>query len=163
MAKTFVGKLLAGIVAVFGSIFHHVMEGAEKTFKELPPATQQALIHGSGVIDLINTMLTSTPAQIRAAIKEKFPDLDEAALETGLFTIAHGFNLAPEMNNLDDTIAKLQSYLKGISSPVWDEIMHGAANILAVILAPAGTKFGAIAALMEYCYQTFIKKDATAG
>lgn len=157
--KTFVGKLLASIVGIFGGIFSHVLSGAEKTFEQLPDAVKDSLIHGSGIIDIINAMLDNTAAEIIAAIQEKYPDVDIKALEAGLFTIAHGFNLLPEANNLDDVISKLQAYLKSLKGVVWADISHSASLLLAIILAPAGTKFGAIANLIEYVYQTFIKKD----
>jgi|ERR1017187_655719 hypothetical protein len=156
--KTFFGKLLADIVSIFGGIFHAVMSGAETTFNNLPPATQAALLHGSGVMVFITTEVGKLPAEIRAAILAKFPDINEAALETGLYEIANGFKLNPIQGNLDDTIAKLQAYLTGLQGNVWNAIVQGAANILAVVLAPAGTKFGAITTLMEYVYQTFFAK-----
>lgn len=159
MSKTFVGKILASIVGFFGSIFKHVIEGAEKTFNDLPEATKEALIHGSGIMDIIKSMLDSTPDQIRAAIKEQFPDVDEQALEAGLFTIAHAFGLAPEENNIDDCISKLQQHLiNATSNNVWDGILHTGSLLLAVILAPKGTVFGAIATLGEYVYQKYIQK-----
>lgn len=158
--KTFFGRLLAGIVNVFGSIFKHVLEGAEKTFDELPEETKDALIHGSGIMDLLNKMVGDTPEAVRLAIKEQFPDVDEAALEKGLYTIAHGFNLAPKSDDLDDCIATLQNYISTLNTPVWQGIMHAAASVLAAIFAPSGTAFGAIESLMEYVYQTFFKKKS---
>jgi hypothetical protein len=156
--KTFFGRLIASVVSFFGSIFKHVMEGAEKTFKELPQATQDALIHGSGVMDFINSQVGAIPADIEAAILEKFPDLDIKSLTSGLLAVAKGFNLNVDENSLPDIIAKIQAYLKSLEGNVWDAIVQGAANIVAIFLAPAGTKFGAIATLMEYVYQTFFKK-----
>jgi len=156
--KTFVGKILAAIAGLFSGILKHVFEGAEKTFDELPDDIKNALIHGSGVMDLIGSMLDNTPAEIRAAIKEKFPDIDEAALESGLFQIAHGYNLLPEENNLDDVIAKIQEKLKSLNTPVWDDIIQGMAKLIAIILAPEGTKFAVIASTIEYVYQKYFKK-----
>lgn len=162
--KSFFGRLLATIVTLFGSIFHHVLAGAEETWKSLPQDVQDALIHGSGIMALINTMLGSTVDQVRAAIQEQFPDVSEAALEAGLFAIAHAFNLAPKDGDLDDCIAQLQAYLakQEQQSTVWESIMHTASLTLATILAPNGTMFGALATLIEYVYQTFIKKDKNA-
>lgn len=158
MAKTFIGKLLAGIVAFFGSIFSHVIEGAEKTFDELPEAQKEALKHGSGIMEIFKSMLDKTPDEIRAAIKDAFPDIDEEALEAGLFTIAHAFNLAPEVGNLNDCIEKLKQHLKSATdNNVWDGILHTASLLLSVILAPEGTAFGAIAQLIEYVYRKYIK------
>lgn len=156
--KTFFGRLIESVISFFGSIFKHVMEGAEKTFNELPQATKDALIHGSGVMDFINSQVGALPQDIEAAILEKFPDLDIKSLTSGLLAVAKGFNLPVDENSLTDIIAKIQAYLKSLEGNVWDAIVQGAANIVAIFLAPAGTKFGAIASLMEYVYQTFFKK-----
>lgn len=157
--KTFFGKLLAGIVSVFGSIFTHVLSGAEKTFNELPEATKDALIHGSGIMDIFNQLSSGTPDEIKAAISAKFPDVDPTALEKGLFAIAHAFNLLPIENDLNDCILKLQAYLNAKTGNVWEDIMHSASLLLATILSPVGTKLGALANLVEYVYQTFFKKN----
>lgn len=156
--KTFFGRLIASVVGFFGSIFKHVMEGAEKTFDELPKETQDALLHGSGVMDFINSQVDGLPEDIEAAILEKFPDLDMNSLKTGLLAVAKGFKLDVNENSIHDIITKIQAYLKSLEGNVWDAIVNGAANIIAIFLAPAGTKFGAIASLMEYVYQTFFKK-----
>lgn len=156
--KTFFGRLIASVISFFGSIFKHVMEGAEKTYSELPEATQRALLHGSGVMDFITSQVDAIPSDIQAAILEKFPDLDIASLTSGLLAVAKGFNLPVDGNSLPDIIAKIQAYLKSLEGNVWDAIVQGAANIVAIFLAPAGTKFGAIASLMEYVYQTFFRK-----
>lgn len=50
MAKTFFGRWIADIVSVFGSIFHSVLSGAEKNYNELPQATEDALLHGLGIM-----------------------------------------------------------------------------------------------------------------
>jgi len=161
--KTWAGKILAAIWGGLGSIFKHVIEGAEKTFNELPQEQKDALKNGSGIMEIIKTMLTATPAEVRAAIQEQYPDLNEADLETGLFAIAHTFNLAPEENNLDDVIAKLQQHLQAATSnSIWDGILHTGSLLLAVALAPQGTIFGAIANLAEYVYRKYIQKDPTA-
>jgi hypothetical protein len=156
--KTFFGKLIASVISFFGSIFKHVMEGAEKTFNELPKETQDALLHGSGVMEFINTQVDALPEDVEAAILEKFPDLNMDSLKAGLLAVAKGFKLDVDENSLHDIVSKIQAYLKSLEGNVWNAIVNGAANIVAVFLAPAGTKFGAIASLMEYVYQTFFKK-----
>ena len=156
--KTFFGRLIASVIGFFGSIFKHVMEGAEKTFNELPKETQDALLHGSGVMEFINTQVDALPEDVEAAILEKFPDLNIDSLKVGLLAVAKGFKLDVDENSLHDIVSKIQAYLKSLEGNVWNAIVNGAANIVAVFLAPAGTKFGAIASLMEYVYQTFFKK-----
>ena len=154
MPKTFFGKLFEAI----GSIFTHVFNGAKKTFNQLSDEQKEALKHGSGVMALITQELGKTPAEIRYLILTQFPDLDVPKLEAGLFQIAHSFNLLPKENDLEDIIGKLQTYLESLNGNFWDGITQAAANILAVFMAPAGTKFAAVASLMEYVYQTFFKK-----
>lgn len=156
--KTFFGRLIASVIGFFGSIFKHVMEGAEKTFNELPKETQDVLLHGSGVMEFINTQVDALPEDVEAAILEKFPDLNMDSLKVGLLAVAKGFKLDVDENSLHDIVSKIQAYLKSLEGNVWNAIVNGAANIIAVFLAPAGTKFGAIASLMEYVYQTFFKK-----
>ena len=158
--KTFFGRLLAGIFSIFGGAFHSLLAQAEKTFNALPPDVQAALLHGSGVIAFISQELTALPEDLRAQILAQYPDINEAALETGLYALANGFKLNPVQGNLDDTIAKIQAYLATLQGTVWDGIVQGAANVLAVFLAPPGTKIGAITQLMEYVYQTYFAKKA---
>lgn len=153
---TFFGKILA----IFGNIFSHVFKGAKKTYDKLSPEEQAALLHGSGVISIINTEIGKTPTEIRDAILVAYPDLDETKLENGLFTIAHAFNLAPQENNIEDIIAKLQTYLSSLKGNIWEGISHDLAGLLTIIFAPVGSKFGALISLIEYVYHRYIKKDA---
>lgn len=157
--KTFFGKIIAAVIGVFGGIFSHVLKGAEKTFNNLPEATQQALLHGSGVLDFINSQVDAVPEDIEAGLLKEFPDLDIDKLKIGLLAVAQGFNLQVDANSVTDIIQKIKDYLTSLHGNVWDAITQGAANIIAIFLAPADTKFGAIASLMEYVYQTFFKKN----
>lgn len=156
--KTFVGRLLAHIAGFFGGLFTRVLDGAKKDFNDLPQETKDALIHGSGIMDLIRRMTSNTPAEIRAAIQTEFPDADPVKVEEGLFKIAHSFNLEPKLNDFDDCISLLQTYLSTLQGDVWDVIMHSAASILGIVLAPPDQKVGGIVSLMEYVYQTFFAK-----
>jgi hypothetical protein len=156
--KTFFGRLIADVIGFFGSIFSHVMKGAEKTFDELPQETQDALIHGSGVMNFINLEVGKLPEEIEAGILAKFPDINIDALKTGLIAVAKGFNLQVDENSIPDLIAKIQAHISSLQGSLWDTIIQGAANILAIFLAPAGTKAGAITSLMEYVYRTFFSK-----
>ena len=158
MAKTFFGRLIANVWGALGSIFQHVMTGAEKTFNELPQETKDALIHGSGVLDFINKEIGKLPEEIEAGLLTTFPDLNVESLKAGLFAICKALNIQVDENSLPDMIAKLQAHITSLQGNTWDAIMNGAANILAIFLAPANTKFAAVASLMEYVYQTFFKK-----
>lgn len=163
MGKTFVGKILqdiASIVKLFGGIFKHVVLGAEETFNNLPDDVKQSLIHGSGILDIVNSMLDKTPDEIREAILEAYPDVNLPDLERGLITVAHTFNIAVTIDSLEDAIGVIKDYLKTKEqqSTVWEGIMHTASLLLATILSPQGNLFGALSQLIEYVYRTYIKK-----
>lgn len=154
MSKTFFGRLLL----IIGGVFTHLFQGAKKTYEDLPADQQAALQHGSGVIAIISQEVGKEPAEIRADIKAQFPDLDEASLENGLFTVAHAFNIEPKLNDIDDCISLLQTYLTTLTGNVWEGITHSLASLLAVIVAPPGTKFAAVGSLIEYVYETYFQK-----
>lgn len=135
-----------------------LFKAAKREWDSLPATEQNAILHGSGVLDILNTETGKLPAEVRAAITKKFPDLDEATLEKGLFELAHTFGLLPKENDLDDCITLLQTYLSSQQGVKWAAVIQSAANILAIIVAPAGTIFAKIGMLMEYAYQTFFKK-----
>jgi hypothetical protein len=156
--KTFFGRLLATVWGALGSIFKHVMTGAEKTFNELPEETKDALIHGSGVLDFINKNVGKLPEEIEAGLLETFPDLDVESLKTGFLALCKVWNIPVNEDTLPDIIAKIQAHISSFEGNTWKNIMNGAANLVAIFLAPAGTKFAAIASLMEYVYQTYFNK-----
>jgi hypothetical protein len=156
--KTFFGRLLSGIVNFFGSIFSPVFKGAKKSFEDLPEEEQKALIHGSGVMEFISSQIGELPENIQAGILVKFPDINIELLKAGLIAISKGFNLKVDENSVPDLIAKIQDHLHSLEGDTWNAIIRGAAELIAIFLAPKGTKFGAFTSLIEYVYQTFFKK-----
>lgn len=160
MSRTKVGQLLHDVVHAIGSIFQHTLSGAEQDYNNLSPEDQEALQHGAGVVTFISQEIDKLPGEVRTGILAEFPDLDETKLEAGLYQIAKALNLAPEANNLDDTIAKLQAHFKSLSGTAWDAIVQAAAGIFAVFVAPAGSKLSAAFDLVKYVYLAFFKKKA---
>lgn len=150
---SFITKLLQTIGHFFAGLFNE----AEKAYSNLTPEQQAALVNGSGIVDIINSMLTAEAADVRKAIQEKFPNIDEQRLEQGLFAVANSLNLTG-FTSVDDCIAALQKHFAGLTGKVWEGASHGAAGILAILFAPPETKFAAIASLLEWVYQHFIKK-----
>jgi hypothetical protein len=140
-----------------GHFFTGLFNAAKRAYNKLSPEQQDALVHGTGLISLINSMAESTAEQIRAAITLQFPNLDEAKLEAGLFQIANQFGLAP--TNIDEAIEAIKTKLAGLTGKFWAIASHNAASIFAVFAAPIGTKVAAIVSLIEYAYQKFHKKS----
>jgi hypothetical protein len=158
MAKTFFGRLIATVWGALGSIFQHVMTGAEKTFNELPQETKDALIHASGILDFLNKEVGKLPEEIQAGLLASFPDINIDTLKSGLFAICKALNIPVDENSVPDMITKLQAHISSLQGNTWDAIMNLSANVLAIFLAPVGTKFAAVTSLMEYVYQTFFAK-----
>lgn len=153
----FLDKLFKAI----GTIFTGLFGSAKKTWKKLSPEVQNAMLHGSQVVETINSNIDASPAFIIELLAKKFPDLTKEKLHEGLGKVAVALKLAQEMNSDDllTLIQTLQTYLGSLKGKVWAAISHSIASVFAIVVAPAATKFAAISSLMEFVYHTFIKKD----
>lgn len=151
----FLDKLLS----VIGHFFAGLFNAAKKAYKNLTPEQQAALLNGSGLVEIINSMLDKTPAEVRAAIQQKFPNLPEPLIEAALFKVVHAFNLIPTTNSLEDVIAAVQKKLTELDGKEWATVSHGMAVVISVFLAPPETKVAAIVSLIEFVFQHFIKKS----
>lgn len=144
--------------SLIGHIFDSLFKGARKAYNSLTPEQKAALLHGSGIIDIINASLDKTPTEIRELITTKYPDIPEPLLESGLFALAHSFKLVPASNSLEDVIEAIKNHLKSFEKgKTWAVISHSLAVGLSAILSPE-TKVAAIVSLIEYIYQHLIKK-----
>lgn len=142
-----------------GSVFSGLFKSARKAYNSLSDEQKAALLHGSGIIDIINASLDKTPTEIRELITEKYPDIPEPLLESGLFALAHAFKLVPASNSLEDVIEAIKNHLKSFEKgKTWAVISHSLASALSVIFSPPETKVAAVVSLIEYVFQHLIKK-----
>lgn len=143
-----------------GEFFEGLFNAAKRTWNKIDPVVQKSILHGSGVVEVINRNIDQTPKFIIDLIKNKFPDFDIAKLKLGMAEISKGLNIASDIEDpdLETMVANLQAYLKGLKGKTWAIVSNSMANIIAVFAAPGGTKVAAIIQLMEFAYQTFIKK-----
>ena len=150
-------KLLAKIGQFFSGLFN----GATKTWNKLEPQVKNAILHGSAIVEVINTNLDKAPDFVFDLIQKKFPDIDKEKLHTGLHQISGALGIAEDISSPDvlTLIQNLQIYLSGLKGKVWANISGTIAKALAAALAPPDTKFAAISALMEFVYHSFIKKE----
>lgn len=153
-------KMLQSFFAAIGTFFSHLFSGAQKTWKKLSPEVQEALMYGSQVIDLINTYVNQTPDFVIQLLLEKFPNFDKEHLLTALHSASVELKIAEDINNDDlvTTIGNLQNYLASLQGDVWAKISETLAKGIAIFTAPPETKWAAISSMMEFVYQTFIKK-----
>lgn len=143
----------------FKKIFGGLFSAAQKTWNKISPELQKAMLHGSGIISIINTNVDASPDFIVELIQKKFPDLTKESIHESLLKATEGLAIAGSLNNPDlgTTIQLIQGYLSGLKGKVWANISQTLAKGIAAFLAPSGTKFAAISSLIEFVFQTFIK------
>lgn len=141
-----------------GHFFVGLFDSLHKAYLNLSPEEQSALQQGTGLVNFINTMLDKTPADIRAAIKVAYPNLDEASLESALFQAANSFGINAG-SNLDEAIAGIQKHLASLNGSAWEIASHAIASALAILFAPGTAKIPVILSLVEWAYQFFHKKS----
>ena len=140
-----------------GEFFASLFDAAKRAYENLNADQQAALQNGTGLINLINAMTTNTPAEIRAAIQKEFPSLDEAQLESALFSIAKTLGLGT-YGSVDDVINALRARLASLDGKEWATMSHLAASALSIAFAPKESKIAVITTLIEWVYQHFVKK-----
>lgn len=149
--KTVFGKLFGWI----GDIFH---TSVSKLWDSLTPEEQASLKNGSGIINVINLHLSEVPEVVKAAIITEFPTIDISALETTLLSLCGTLNITPPSLDLTGAIAAIQTYLNSKTGTTWQWASSALSELLSVAFAPGQTIFAKISTLIEYTYQTFIKK-----
>lgn len=147
------------IAQVISQAFISLFNAAKRAYKNLDPASQQALQMGTGLIDLINAMTEDTAANILLAIKEKYPNVPVEVIEVALFQVAQQFGLNKDIDDLEEAIDHLKNRLNELDGKVWAVVSHSMASTLAAIFAPKEQRVAVIVSLIEWVYQNFIKKS----
>jgi hypothetical protein len=149
--KTFFGKLLGWV----GDIFHNAMQ---KLWDSLSASEQASFKHGSGVIAIINKHITEVPEVIVAEIETEFPDLDLSALEQSLLNVCTTLGITPPTIDIKGAIAAIQAWLGSKTGKIWEWASSAAAELVTVALMPNETFFEKVSLLIQWVYDTFIKK-----
>lgn len=154
-------KFLGRFFKKIGEIFASLAKGAEKVWDKTEPEIQQALLKGSGIVDVINKYINETPEFIFEILKQKFPDFSEEKIQEILGEVYKNLNLAKDgiVPDLNQTIQNIADYIKQHTGSKWAKISEEIANGIALFLAPSGTAWNKIGTIMWWVYQTFIKKD----
>ncbi len=139
----------------FLHIFTDLFNSAEKAWHKLEPEVQAALIHGSGVVKVINENLDKTPDIVFSIIEKKFPDLTKANLESGLAKVNAAFGIAEGVDSPDllTLIQNIQKYLSGLKGKFWENASSIISQTLAIALAPDETPFAKIVQFIEFVFR----------
>jgi hypothetical protein len=149
---------MSNVFKKIGQFFEGLFNAARKTYNKLSDEQKAALVHGSGLVAIINANIEGTPADVRAMIATKHPNLDIEKLEAALFKVAQSFGIT-DLQSADDAIAAIQGHLSGLSGKTWAVASHAAASLFSALFAPQETKVATIVSLIEFVYRHFIKKD----
>jgi hypothetical protein len=150
---------LKTIISKIGEVFTNLFSSAEHAWKHLSPEIQNAMLHGSGILAIINSNINKTPAFVQDLILKKFPGLTVEKLKEVIKKGSEGLTIAEHVNS-DDLlvmIENLQKYLGGLKGQAWAKISHFFGLGMAVFLAPPATKVAAIASLLEAFYHLVVK------
>lgn len=150
--KSFLGKV--------GSFFSSLFNAAQRTWNQLPSEVKTGILHGSGIVNILNDNIDKTPEEVVKLIETAYPDLTPTSLNSALANLMHGLNLELiTEDTLESIVEKLMDYLRPLEGKLWAAISNTVASILSVFLAPPETKVATITSLMEFAYQRYIKRN----
>jgi hypothetical protein len=140
---------------IFGDLFN----STEKAWNKLEPEVQTALVHGTGVIDIINKNVAATPDIVWELIQKKFPDLTKDKVEGALAKATQDLKVAESIANPDvlTSIKNLQTYFAGLKGKFWQGASSTISQLLAIALAPDETPFAKVVQFVEWVYRKFHK------
>ena len=144
----------------FLHIFTDLFNAAERAWDKLETKLQDALIDGSGVVNVISQNLEASPDMVFDLFQKKFPNLSKEKLANGLTKVSDGFKLAQGTAEPDllSTIKNLQTYFSGLQGKFWESATSISAQVLSTVFSPDDTAFAKISSLIEYVYRRKIKK-----
>jgi len=143
----------------FLHIFTDLFDSVAKAWNKLEPKVQDALVKGSGIINVINTNLQATPDEVFDLIQKKFPDVTKENLTAALANVTDKLKVAQDIEDPDllTTIKNLQAYFAGFHGKFWEGTASTASQLLSIALAPDETNFAKIAMFIEFVYRKKIK------
>jgi hypothetical protein len=140
---------------IFSDLFH----STEKAWQKLEPEVQNALIHGSGIIKILNDNIEKTPDEIFALIQQKYPDITKEKLEGALTKVNTDLGIAGSAvaPDLETSIQNLQKYLSSLKGKFWETASSILSQSLAIIFAPDETPFAKVVQFIEWVFRKKVK------
>ncbi len=154
-------NFISNLLNKIGHFFEGLFNAAQHAWSKLEPDLQNAILQGSGIIDIINKNIDAAPPEVIALIQKAFPNLTTDKLKSALHEVNKVFNIASDIedSDLEVTLSRLQKYLATFNlNNTWSAVSSTAAQILSTAFAPNGTPFAKISMLIEFVYNKFIKK-----
>lgn len=142
---------------LFSGLFVSLEHATKKVYDALPKADQDALIHGSGFLAVVNTMLDAAPEEVETSLQNHFPDIEVKSLETKVYDLCKSLGLTSD-GSFHDSIVKLQGYLKNLANGnIWSGITTGLSLALALLFGDASAKASVYSQLIGYVYKFIVR------
>jgi hypothetical protein len=143
----------------FLHIFTDLFNSTEKAWHKLEPEVQSALIHGSGIIKIINDNIDKVPDEVFALIQQKYPDITKENLESALQKVNTDLGIAGTIASQDllTSIKNLQIYLGSLKGKFWETASSILSQSIAIIFAPDETPFAKVVQFIEWVFRKKVK------
>jgi len=131
----------------------------ERKWHDLEQDVKNALVQGSGIVQVINENLQATPQFILDLIKNKFPNIDIEKVKEIIQEVALDVKGAESIpgEDIHTTLENLQKYFAALGDKEWQMQASVIAQKLAALFAPGNTPYAIIVMFIEYAYQIFNK------
>lgn len=150
--KTFFGHLIESI----GAFLSHLFTGAKNAFEELPPQTQQDIINGVNISQIIKDGYAKGEQFVVDEVSKTLNlpvDVTQQVILTGLKDI--GINVTSIQTGFDQLAAKIQA---GITDTNWNSLWQTLASSAAQWLSTGSLNWVSLAmGLIEWAFQHFVK------
>lgn len=149
----------------FGDWISGLFKHSQNLYDQLEEVAKKAAVWGSGIIAVVNKMLTAIPSEVIAIIKQKFPDLSIDVLHGFLDTLRIKVdNIASQIPiTLEEAIKWLQGFLsKHLDDhSTWGIISSYLGNLLSILFSPS-TLIEKFISIAVWVYHVIVKPHVEA-
>lgn len=143
------------IFSFLGQLFTSIFSATRRAWNHLPPAIQEQIKNGSGIINILQQYIGQDPKLTIATLQANL-NVNLDLLYSSLSVLANYWKLTVPAT-LEELIIVIQSYLKSLQDSEWDRVLSTGAQVIADVLTGSSTPFGIISTVIEFVYNEFFK------
>lgn len=153
-------SIITKIITTVETDVTELFNAAEAEYEKLAPEVQSAIATASGILAIANKDVAAVPTDVWALIETKYPSATQESVTGFLIKIANTFNTANTIASsatFAEALTAVNSLLAPLEGNVWIIAIKAAVTIAVDFITP-GTIIQKVEMVLEYVYQTFIKK-----
>lgn len=138
------------LISILQSIFPFLFNAAKQQWKKLPKDQQQALLHGTGITQIIKDNLDKTETEVKYLIIV-YTGLPSTDVNSILDNVFKEFNVV--------TLGELQTLLKGAENTLnRNGILTTIASAISIFISGGKLTWeGLLIGLLQFAYKQFVK------